>query len=291
MWLQEDRVCIYICVCVWVCECVLLFSTWSLVINQDGGVRGKSSPSANWRTLSQRVPSVCLSECVCVCERKRWRELRFSRDKGTERFSIDVPGLYVRIRMCTFQSVLLNPVCVCVCVCVCVRLYKEQMCPQAERLLEWAACVVCYSIPHPHAHAAHYHSWAKGSGQGYRVRGNLWELSVFFFLKKKKEIGCLAEENAEVKHICHLVSYGLEASRGDVETWRLKGKIMICIQISEFKIGTLMHHEVPFGIPALCNIGVRVYKVHLNASWGPCPCAAQMGQMWYWFEFSPRNDT
>lgn len=36
---------VYMYVCV--CECVLLFSTWSLVINQDGGVRGKSSPSAN----------------------------------------------------------------------------------------------------------------------------------------------------------------------------------------------------------------------------------------------------
>lgn len=76
------------------------------------------------------------------------------------------------------------------------------------------------------------------------------------------------------------ITHSLEASRGpifkcDVETWRLKGQKIIWIQISEFKIRTWMHHEVPVSIPALCSIGFRVYELHLNASCCPGPCAAQ----------------
>ena len=178
--------------------------------------------------------------------------------------------------------------CVCECVCGCTKnrcVHRLSDCWSGQLVL----CVIPSHILTPTQHIIIAEQRAAVKDTEWGVTFENWV--CFFLKKKKKEIGCLAEENAEVKHICHLVSYGLEASRGDVETWRLKGKIMICIQISEFKIGTLMHHEVPFGIPALCNIGVRVYKVHLNASWGPCPCAAQMGQMWYWFEFSPRNDT
>lgn len=51
-------------------------------------------------------------------------------------------------------------------------------------LLQWAAwlyVILSYCL----THALHYHSCAKGNGQGYTVRKNLWELNVVDFSENR----------------------------------------------------------------------------------------------------------
>ncbi len=135
-------------------------------------MRGKSSPSANWRTLSLRVSSVCLSLrkiFTCECERERGK-LAHTKGQVCLCFACVCMRVY-----CTVIHKCVHHVCSGNSISVVVEWTAVST---GCEMLKWAAWLYV-RLSHILTHAAHYHSCAKGSGQGYRVSKNLWELNVF----------------------------------------------------------------------------------------------------------------
>lgn len=143
------------------------FPSWSLVINQDGGVRGKNSPSANWRTLSQRVSNACLP----VCSTKEKKEMMWAADWSIH--SDKIQFVHACVCVGTIQTYKRD-------LGLTVQYFgsfkKEQPCPRAVRCCsgQLGCMLACLT------HAAHYQSCTEGSGQGCSVRKYLWGLDLFF---------------------------------------------------------------------------------------------------------------
>lgn len=107
--------CVYVHVYSHVCAVLQLpFSTWSLVINQDGVVHGMTSLPANWRTVPQRGTSLCRIN-VYVRLQRRMANLH-----------IDTKKWAIQLRFCTYLRFYMCAKSMCVCLLNCFYIDAER---------------------------------------------------------------------------------------------------------------------------------------------------------------------